>query len=56
VVGGVYRGILTDLVRRRTVVNQHYGWIPRVRLAHEGGALTVGGELRCTTATTSARC
>ena len=28
-VGGVYRGVLTDLVRRRTVANQHYGWVPR---------------------------
>ena len=35
-----------DLVRRRTVANRHYGWIPRVRLAHAGGTLTVGGELR----------
>ena len=46
VVGGVYRGILTDVVRRRTVANQHYGWIPRVRMAHADGELTVGGELR----------
>lgn len=35
-----------DLVRRRTVVNRHYGWIPRLRIAHPGGALIVGGELR----------
>lgn len=35
-----------DLVRRRDVVNRHYGWVPRVRLAHAGGTLTVGGELR----------
>ena len=35
-----------DLVRRRTVANRHYGWIPRVRIAHAGGTLTVGGELR----------
>jgi iron complex outermembrane receptor protein len=35
-----------DFVRRRTVVNRHYGWIPRLRLEHPGGTLTVGGELR----------
>ncbi|HEY2953685.1 MAG TPA: TonB-dependent receptor [Candidatus Eisenbacteria bacterium] len=46
VVGGVYRGVLTDLVRRRTVANQHYGWIPRLRITHPDGELIVGGELR----------
>lgn len=35
-----------DLVRRRTVANQHYGWIPRLRVRHPGGTLTAGGELR----------
>jgi iron complex outermembrane recepter protein len=35
-----------DLVRRRTVANRHYGWLPRVRVEHARGALTVGGELR----------
>jgi iron complex outermembrane receptor protein len=35
-----------DLVRRRTVANRHFGWIPRARFEHAGGALTVGGELR----------
>ena len=35
-----------DLVRRRTVVNRHYGWVPRVRMKHTGGWLTLGGELR----------
>jgi iron complex outermembrane receptor protein len=35
-----------DLVRRRTVENRHYGWIPRVRLDHAGGTLTAGLELR----------
>jgi iron complex outermembrane receptor protein len=35
-----------DLVRRRTVVNRHYGWVPRVRMKHAGGWLTLGGELR----------
>jgi len=46
VVGGVYRGILSDIVRRRTIANQHYGWVPRVRFRHAGGELIVGGELR----------
>jgi iron complex outermembrane receptor protein len=36
----------TDLVRRRWVGNRHYGWVPRVRWEHAGGALTAGGELR----------
>ncbi len=35
-----------DLVRRRTVVNRHYGWVPRASWSHAGGTLTVGGELR----------
>jgi iron complex outermembrane receptor protein len=36
----------TTLVRRRTVANQHYGWIPRLRITHPDGELIVGGELR----------
>ena len=32
-----------DLVRRRDVTNRHYGWLPRLRVQHAGGALTVGG-------------
>jgi iron complex outermembrane recepter protein len=35
-----------DLVRRRTVANRHYGWVPRARLEHGAGALTIGAELR----------
>jgi iron complex outermembrane receptor protein len=35
-----------DAVRRRWVGNRHFGWIPRLRLAHADGALTMGGELR----------
>jgi len=35
-----------DLVRRRLVENRHFGWVPRMRMAHAGGALTVGGEMR----------
>lgn len=33
-------------VRRREVTNRHFGWVPRARLAHPGGELTLGGELR----------
>jgi len=36
----------TSIVRRRTVANQHYGWIPRLRITHPDGELIVGGELR----------
>ncbi len=35
-----------DVTRRREVVDRAYGWLPRARVAHAGGALTVGGELR----------
>jgi len=35
-----------DLVRRRWVGNRHFGWIPRARVEHAGGALTAGLELR----------
>jgi iron complex outermembrane receptor protein len=35
-----------DAVRRRWVGNRHFGWVPRLRLGHAGGALTLGGELR----------
>lgn len=38
--------VCTDVVRRRSVDNRHYGWIPRLRVEHAGGALTAGGELR----------
>ncbi len=38
--------IAADVVRRREVVNRHFGWVPRVRIAHAGGELTLGGELR----------
>ncbi len=43
---GRVRVIGADLVRRRTVWNRQYGWVPRLRLEHAGGALTVGGEFR----------
>jgi iron complex outermembrane receptor protein len=35
-----------DAVRRRWVANRHYGWVPRARVEHDRGVLTVGGELR----------
>ena len=43
---GRYRGVLTDVVRRRTIADRHYGWLPRMRIEHPSGALTIGGELR----------
>jgi iron complex outermembrane receptor protein len=36
----------TDVVRRRSVENRHYGWIPRARVREGWGHWTVGGELR----------
>ena len=33
-------------MRRRTVENRHYGWVPRLRIGDDDGALTFGGELR----------
>ena len=38
--------VLSDVVRRRTVANRHYGWVPRLRVEHAHGTLTAGGELR----------
>ncbi len=35
-----------DVVRRRFIENQHYGWVPRLRWEHGAGALTVGAEIR----------
>jgi iron complex outermembrane receptor protein len=35
-----------DVVRRREVTNRHYGWVPRLRIEHAAGELTLGGELR----------
>lgn len=35
-----------DVIRRREVINRHYGWVPRARLVHGSGATTIGGELR----------
>jgi iron complex outermembrane receptor protein len=35
-----------DVVRRRFIADRHYGWVPRVKLDHAHGALTLGGEIR----------
>ncbi len=43
---GRYRVVATDMTQRLWVRNRHYGWIPRARLTHGSGELTVGGEWR----------
>jgi iron complex outermembrane receptor protein len=43
---GNFHMIKSDVVRRRQIVDRHYGWVPRVRLEHDQGSLTLGGELR----------
>jgi len=43
---GRFTVIASDIVRRRQIVNQHYGWVPRVRFTQDHGALTFGGEIR----------
>jgi iron complex outermembrane recepter protein len=43
---GHYVVTTADIVRRRTIVDRHYGWIPRARFETGAGVLTVGGELR----------
>ena len=35
-----------DAVRKRFVKNQHYGWVPRLRLQGDHHVLTFGGEIR----------
>jgi iron complex outermembrane receptor protein len=35
-----------DVVRRRTVANGHYGWVPRLMLGEPRASLTIGGEIR----------
>lgn len=44
--GGRFTVERFDLVRRRTIDNRHFGWVPRVRLEHGRGGLTFGGEIR----------
>ncbi|HET7497145.1 MAG TPA: TonB-dependent receptor [Candidatus Eisenbacteria bacterium] len=36
----------SDMTQRLWVRNRHYGWVPRARLKHEKGELTLGGEWR----------
>ncbi|HET7224572.1 MAG TPA: TonB-dependent receptor [Candidatus Eisenbacteria bacterium] len=43
---GRYTVERADIVRRRTIADRAYGWAPRLRLEHVGGAITLGGELR----------
>jgi iron complex outermembrane receptor protein len=43
---GHYTITATDVVRRRTIVDRHYGWIPRGSWQHAQGTLTLGGEMR----------
>jgi len=44
--GGHFTVEKFDVVRRRFIADRHYGWVPRVRLEHAHGALTLGGEIR----------
>lgn len=43
---GPYTVIASDLTQRLWARNKHYGWVPRARLRHDRGELTVGGEWR----------
>src|SRR5207245_173186 len=43
---GPYTVVAADMTQRLWVQNRHYGWIPRARLRHARGTLTVGGEWR----------
>lgn len=43
---GKYRVIAADMTQRLWARNRHYGWVPRGRLTHGRGELTVGGEWR----------
>lgn len=43
---GLYTLEKVDLVRRRTVKEYDWGWIPRLTLKHDKGTLTFGGEMR----------
>jgi iron complex outermembrane receptor protein len=36
----------SDMTQRLWVRNQHYGWVPRARVSHGKGELTLGGEWR----------
>ncbi len=43
---GYYSIEKVDLVRRRTVKEHDWGWLPRFTLKHTKGAFTLGGEMR----------
>jgi len=43
---GLYILEKVDLVRRRTVKEYDWGWIPRLALKHNDGMFTFGGEMR----------
>lgn len=43
---GQYLVVASDITQRLWVRNRHYGWVPRARLQHAKGTLTVGGEWR----------
>jgi iron complex outermembrane receptor protein len=43
---GPYEVVASDLTQRLWAKNKHYGWIPRARVRHDRGELTVGAEWR----------
>lgn len=43
---GKYRVVQSELTQRLSVTDKHYGWIPRARIHHDHGELTVGAEWR----------
>jgi len=43
---GRYLVVASDMTQRLWVQNHHYGWIPRARIEHDKGVLTLGGEWR----------
>jgi iron complex outermembrane receptor protein len=43
---GRFTLLQSDIVRRRQIVNRHYGWVPRVRFDYDDGSVTLGGEIR----------
>ena len=43
---GRFTMLESDVVRRRQIVNRHYGWVPRVRVDFADGSVTLGGEIR----------
>ena len=43
---GRFQVVASDMTQRLWVEDKHYGWVPRARIEHEHGTLTVGGEWR----------